>query len=89
MVPKVRESFRVAYQTARFYSTYKVNFEKGAIAENELIDAWQKITKSTHDIVESVGFKWLGDLEPIYKEKNFLRRATDWQHKKFDRRLKK
>ena len=68
MVPEVRESFRVAYQTVRFYPSYKDNHEKGKISDKELKEVWQKIIKSTHDIVESVGFKWLGDLEPIDKE---------------------
>lgn len=88
MVPEVRESFRVAYQTVRFYPSYKDNHEKGKISDKELKEVWQKIIKSTHDIVESVGFKWLGDLEPIEKEQNYLRRASDWQDRSVDRRRK-
>jgi hypothetical protein len=88
MVPKVRESFRLAYQTARFYPTYRDNYEKGKITDAELKEAWYKITKSTYDIVESIGFRWLGDLEPISREQNFLRRASDWEKKSANRRRK-
>jgi hypothetical protein len=86
MVPKVRESFRIAYHTAWFYASYKDKYEKGEISDNQLKEEWHKITKATHDIVESVGFKWLGNLEPINKEHNYLRRASDWQNQALDRR---
>jgi hypothetical protein len=89
LVPKVRESFRLAYQTARFYQTYRDNYDKGKIANAELKEAWYKITKSSYDIVEAVGFKWLGDLEPISREHNYLRRASDWGKRTVDRRQKK
>lgn len=89
LVPKVRESFRLAYQTARFYPTYRDNYDKGKISDAELKEAWYKITKSSYDIVEAVGFKWLGDLEPISRENNYLRRASDWGKRSVDRRQKK
>lgn len=86
MLPKVRESFRVAYHTAWFYSSYKDSYEKGEITDKQLNEEWQKIIKVSHEIVESVGFKWLGNLEPINKEHNYLRRSSDWQNPKIDRR---
>jgi hypothetical protein len=86
MLPSVRESFRIAYHTAWFYSSYKDSYEKGEVTEKKLSEEWNKITKVTHEIVESVGFKWLGNLEPISKEHNYLRRSSDWQNPKVDRR---
>lgn len=89
LVPKVRESFRVAYQATRFYPTYRDNYEKGKISDAELKEIWYKITKSSYDIVEAVGFKWLGDLEPISRENNYSRRASDLGKRAVDRRKKK
>lgn len=86
MLPKVRESFRVAYQTAWIFPTYKDQFSRGKINEKELGEVWKKITNCTYDIVQAIGLRWLGDLEPIAKESSYLRRASDWEDKSIDRR---
>ena len=86
MLPKVRESFRVAYQTAWIFPTYKDQFSRKKINEKELGEVWKKITNCTYDIVQAIGLRWLGDLEPIAKEGSYQRRASDWEDKELDRR---
>ena len=86
MVPQVRESFRLAYQTAWIFPTYKDQYMRGEINEKQLNEKWHKITRCTYHIVDSIGFRWLGDLEPISKEGNYQRRAEDWQDSSIDRR---
>ena len=86
MVPSVRESFRVAYQTAWMFPTYKEQYLRGEINEKQLNEKWQKITRCTYHVVDSIGFRWLGDLEPINREGNYQRRADDWKDKSLDRR---
>ena len=36
MLPKVRESFRIAYQTAWIFNTYQEQFKRGKITDKEL-----------------------------------------------------
>jgi hypothetical protein len=56
------------------------------ITEKELNEKWHKITHCTYDVVNAIGFRWLGDMEPMTKEGNYQRRSSDWQHKRNDRR---
>ena len=51
MHPLVRESFRIAYQTAWIFPTYKDQYNRGKIDDKELNEVWRKITKCTYDIV--------------------------------------
>lgn len=86
MLPKVRESFRVAYQTAWIFNTYQEQFKRGKITDKELNVKWHKITHCTYDVVNAIGFRWLGDMEPINNEGKYQRRSSDWQEKRNDRR---
>ena len=86
MGPTARESFRIAYQTAWIFPTYKRQYEDGKIDEAEFRAIWNKITKCTQEIVNAIGMNWPAALEPLASESNYRRRASDWEDKDHDRR---
>ena len=86
MAPPAREAFRIAYQTAWIFPTYKRQFQAGKIDEAEFRSNWNKIIACTREIVNAIGMNWPAELEPLVKESNYQRRSSDWQSKNLDRR---
>jgi hypothetical protein len=89
MLPVARESFRIAYQTAWIFPTYKRQYQERKIDEAEFSAIWNKVTKCTQEIVNAIGMNWPAALEPLANESNYRRRASDWEDENLDRRQKR